>query len=91
MGCCGNKRAAAGAALRRRDGDTAPRRAAPVSAARLADVSVRYLGARPVRVRGAATGRAYHASPANPSLAIDARDVAALVRTGLFRPAANAT
>ncbi len=86
MSCCGNKRAAASAALRR-----ATSQVAPVAAARAADTHVRYLGARPVRVRGAASGRLYHTSSANSMLTIDARDAAALIRTGLFRMAAGAT
>lgn len=96
MSCCGHKRALASAAAgaRRRDASTASRRAAstarttigPLTApGRAADVLVRYLGALPVRVRGAASGRIYHASPADVSLAVDARDAAALIRTGLFR------
>jgi hypothetical protein len=90
MGCCGNKRAAASATLRRQDPGATPRRgtvprAAPFGPARAADIRMRYLGAQPVRVRGAASGRTYHASPAGPSLTIDARDAAALIRTGLFR------
>ncbi len=94
MGCCGQKRAAARAVARGRgDGSTALRpavsRVAPVAAARGADVFVRYLGVRPVRVRGAASGRTYHTSSADPMLAIDARDAAALIRTGLFRTAAS--
>lgn len=94
MSCCGNKRAAASAALRQRDGNTtrhlAASRAAPVAAARAADMRVRYLGVRPVRVRGAASGRAYVASSSEPVLTIDARDAATLIRTGLFRSAASA-
>ena len=89
MGCCGNKRAAASATLRRQDPGATPRRtgprAAPSGPARAADIRMRYLGAQPVRVRGAASGRTYHASPADPSLTIAARDAAALIRTGLFR------
>jgi hypothetical protein len=100
MGCCGNKRAAASATLRRQDPGATPHRTSPRAApptpardrrassatpARAADIRMRYLGAQPVRVRGAASGRTYHASPADPSLTIDARDAAALTRTGLFR------
>jgi hypothetical protein len=50
---------------------------------------VRYLGVRPVRVRGAASGRTYTASATDPLLRIDARDAAALIRTGLFRAATS--
>jgi hypothetical protein len=95
MSCCGGKRAAASGALSPRNGNTERRlaasRAAPLAAARAADVRVRYVGVRPVRVRGAASGRVYTASSADPSLTIDARDAAALIRTGLFRTAASAT
>jgi len=91
MGCCGQKRAAASVALRRRDRSAAPQRAAPrvasasaLAAGRPADVPLRYLGVRAVRVRGSASGRVYHASSTRPSITIDARDVAALIRTGLF-------
>jgi hypothetical protein len=94
MSCCGHKRAAASGALRRRDGNTARHLAAsltaPVAPARAADVRVRYLGVRAVRVRGAASGRTYTASATDPLLGIDARDAAALIRTGLFRTAAGA-
>lgn len=94
MSCCGNKRAAASAALRSRDGNTtrapAASRAAAVTTARGADIRVRYLGVRPVRARGAASGRTYVASSSEPMLTIDARDAAALIRTGLFRSAASA-
>lgn len=95
MSCCGNKRAAASAALRRGNGSISPQRAisksVPVASARAADVPVRYLGARPVRVRGAGSGRTYLASSDNPLLRIDARDAAALIRTGLFRTASSVT
>jgi hypothetical protein len=63
--------------------------AVPTSAGRLADVPVRYLGTQAVQVRGAATGRVYRASSVDPLIAIDARDVAPLIRTGLFRSAAS--
>ncbi len=96
MSCCGNKRATARAvALSGRGASTTPRRvvsrAAPVAAARAPDMRVHYLGVQPVRVRGATSGRTYHASSADPLLTIDARDAAALIRTGLFRTAAGAT
>jgi hypothetical protein len=91
MSCCGNKRAAASVALRRGNEVATPRQAplavTPVAVARAADVHVRYLGVRPVRVRGPASGRTYHTSSADPMLTIDARDAAALARTGLFRTA----
>jgi len=88
MGCCGNKRAAASAAARGQGGSGSLSRAAPtaMTAGRPADVVVRYIGGGPVRVRGTASGRVYHSSPAAPLLQIDGRDAAALVRTGLFQP-----
>jgi hypothetical protein len=80
MGCCGHKRAAASASLRRTV--SAP---AVSQGQRPTDVSLRYLGAKSVRVRGTASGRVYLASSANAAFSVDARDAAALVRTGLFR------
>ena len=95
MSCCGNKRAAASGALRRRDPSARGRlaassRAVPLTPARAPDRPVRYVGVRAVRVRGAASGRTYTASATDQLLMIDARDAAALMRTGLFRTAASA-
>ena len=91
MSCCGHRRAAASAATNSRgDRSTTPRRAAasraaPIAAVRAAEVRMRYLGVQPVRVRGTASGRIYNTSAADPSLTIDPRDAAGLIRTGLFR------
>ena len=48
-------------------------------------VMLEYLEAAPIRVWGPATGRPYDFSGAEPQHAMDARDAAALARSGLFR------
>lgn len=84
MGCCGSRRAAA-AQL------TARQRPAPVrpadSRAAAPMVPVRYVGNRPVYVRGTATGRRYSFARTGAVEDVDARDLPRLRRTGLFRPA----
>ena len=47
---------------------------------------VRFLGTRAVRIVGTASGRQYRVSPERPLVAVDDRDAAALLRSGLFRP-----
>jgi hypothetical protein len=47
-------------------------------------VVLRYLQSRPILVRGPSTGRHYSFSESQPLQAVDARDVDALARTGLF-------
>jgi hypothetical protein len=47
-------------------------------------VDVRYVGSRPVYVRGAVTGRRYAFARVGEVLPVDAGDVPGLVRTGLF-------
>jgi hypothetical protein len=46
---------------------------------------VRYLGTEAVIVQGTATGRRYGFSGGSPVQMVDARDAAALLRSGLFR------
>jgi len=46
---------------------------------------VRYLGAAPIVARGAVTGRAYRFAIGNPVQSVDARDVAGLLKKGIFR------
>lgn len=46
---------------------------------------VRYLGVVAVVMRGAISGNAYPFSPARPVRMVDARDVAGLVKRGIFR------
>jgi hypothetical protein len=84
-------------ALRASQASAAPSapRASPAAGggiARLADapaprasVVVRYLGAAPIVVRGAVTGRAYSFAAGRPIQPVDARDVAGLLKKGLFR------
>jgi len=46
---------------------------------------VRYRGTEAVIVQGTATGRRYGFSGGSPVQTVDARDAAALLRSGLFR------
>jgi hypothetical protein len=48
-------------------------------------VQLRYIERSPILVRGPVTGREYKFSASQPVEAIDARDAAALLRTGFFR------
>lgn len=83
MGCCGERRAATVAALQPASSprSTGPIRQGPSESTALA---LRYVGARPVRARGTATGRLYRLERQGAVATVDTRDVAALVRTGLF-------
>ncbi|HKZ09842.1 MAG TPA: hypothetical protein VJL61_03935 [Rhodanobacteraceae bacterium] len=46
---------------------------------------VRYLGAAPIVVRGTITGQAYSFAASRAVQPVDARDVAALLKKGIFR------
>jgi len=83
MGCCDKKRASMRGAAVTRPGKPLTGRLEPRGTA--AEVRLRYLGNRAIRVRGSASGRTYvvPGRTAGPVL-VDARDVAALVRTGYF-------
>ena len=48
-------------------------------------VALRYTETSPILVKGPASGRQYQFSALNPVQSVDARDVAALLRTGFFR------
>ena len=48
-------------------------------------IALRYTETSPIVVKGPATGRHYQFSGSSPVQAVDARDVAALLRTGFFR------
>jgi hypothetical protein len=50
-----------------------------------ASVPVRYLGAAPIVVRGAVTGHAYRFAGGRPVQVVDARDLAGLLKKGVFR------
>ena len=96
MGCCGQGRAAlraASTAARERP-DLSRAAHAPGLAAHAPGLApptvggppaavVRYLGAKPVRVRGTVSGRLYEFT-GGAQMAVAASDVPALVRTGLF-------
>lgn len=47
--------------------------------------ALRYLGTAPIVVRGGFTGAAYPFSAARPVQLVDARDLAGLLRRGIFR------
>lgn len=50
-----------------------------------APISLRYLGANSIAVRGPATGQSYTFTTIHPVCAVDSRDCDALLRTRLFR------
>jgi len=75
MGCCGQGRAALRAA-------GAPGREASISRPPPAS-TLRYLGGRHMRIRGAVSGRLYEFTGGKRT-AVDASDASAMVRTGLF-------
>ena len=66
---------AAGGGIARVAGDAVPR----------AKVPVRYLGAAPIVVRGAVSGHAYQFAVGRAVQPVDARDVAGLLKKGIFR------
>ncbi len=51
---------------------------------RSAAVTLRYLGRGAARVMGPVTGRRYDVSPDRPTLAVEPRDAAVLLRQGVF-------
>lgn len=78
MSCCGQRRLEARA-------PTPPRQDRPPAPPVLdAPTPVRYLGATPVVVRGPKTGNRYTFGRHGETLTVDGRDVASLVRLGLF-------
>lgn len=94
MTCCGQGRAA----LRASQTASQPKprvaldTAAGASAGRAATASLsrsvvpmRYLGAAPIVVRGAITGHAYRFASGRAVQPVDARDVAGLLKKGIFR------
>ncbi len=81
MGCCGQRRAAASTTphrARREESRNLPGRQ-PVATVRL-----RYLGERPVHVRGTVTGMIYSFVSSGAIVEIDGRDRPGLVRTRQF-------
>lgn len=79
MSCCGQGRMALKAS---QSGAGAVRPGG--SAMARAPTRMRYLGAAPIVVHGAITGTAYPFSAARPVQWVDARDVAGLLRQGIF-------
>lgn len=90
MSCCGQGRMAlrtsqaiqspgvprvAMGGIARVAGDAAPRPKVPI----------RYLGAAPIVVRGAVSGHAYPFAVGRAVQSVDARDVAGLLKKGIFR------
>ena len=60
---------------------------APIAASRALTAPLRYMKQGGVAVRGPVTGRRYAFSVATPVQEVDLRDLAALLRTSLFRRA----
>jgi len=85
MSCCGQGRMA----LKASQAGAAPTAGAGAarpggSAMARAPARMRYLGVAPIVVHGAITGAAYPFSAARPVQWVDARDVAGLLRQGIF-------
>lgn len=92
MTCCGQGRAnlrASQAATPKLPGVRPPAVTgfgrAIVAAAQKPVAMVRYIGAAPIVVRGAASGRTYQFAAARSVQPVDARDVAGLLKKGIFR------
>jgi hypothetical protein len=89
MGCCGQQRAATVARLRATGSRRTATNEQPPGQARhppsnLSTVALRYVGTRPARARGTATGRLYAFACRGAIVSVDSKDLAALLRTGLF-------
>jgi len=90
MSCCGQGRAALRPS-RAIQTPKAPRIAGngiarvAADAALRANLPIRYLGAAPIVVRGLVTGRAYQFAAGRAIQPVDARDVAGLLKKGIFR------
>lgn len=90
MSCCGQGRAALRASHALQT-PKAPRVAGigvtrvAADAALRANLPIRYLGAAPIVVRGLVTGRAYQFAAGRAIQPVDARDVAGLLKKGIFR------
>lgn len=87
MGCCGQNRAALSRQFATRSNTTpsAIGGSEPTPAIVSPPVRLHYMQASAILVRGPVTGRIYQFSAAQPDSNVDSRDVAALVRSGLFR------
>jgi hypothetical protein len=93
MGCCGRARANLGVAPAASRPAAQPARAAsrePLLRRPIAPgstVTLRYVGAGAVTVRGPRTGQAYAFGAAGAMQAVDERDAVVLLQTAYFRPA----
>lgn len=91
MTCCGQGRTALRASQAAAPKPSGARLAAArsghafIAALPNAVALVRYLGAAPIVVRGAVSGRAYQFSTGRTVQPVDARDVAGLLKKGIFR------
>lgn len=87
MSCCGHRRAtfnSASAPARARM-QTAARPAVPTSPApAAAEPRLRYLGTTAIALRGPRSGRIYRFAAAGDAMAVDGRDLDALLATRLF-------
>lgn len=83
MSCCGQGRMA----LKASPSGVLPTGVTPMAGSSMgrAATPMRYLGAAPVVVRGAFTGAAYPFSATRAVQMVDARDVAGLLKRGIFR------
>ena len=86
MSCCGQRRSAA-AGVAAGEAAIPPRKLPdrPLPATPYRAVSLHYLQATPIRVRGPITGGLYEFSNTRPVQPVDARDLRGLLETGLFR------
>lgn len=86
MACCGQKRMAVAGDRYGATARLAGRGASGVASGpgQADDVVLRYRGAGTFSIRSPITGRAYGCASTGTDVMIDARDVAMLVRTGLF-------
>ena len=89
MGCCGQRRAATVAELQAGGSAHEPVPARPAHQLRQpprarATVALRYLGRRPARARGTASGRLYSFARRGAIVDVETQDLTALLNTGLF-------
>lgn len=90
MSCCGQKRAAASSGMHgRSQGSSLPSaRPTPAAAKEInpgpGDGLVRYTGDQPLALKGPHSGRVYHFAKAGDAAMMDANDIEAMLRTGLF-------
>ena len=86
MSCCGQKRAAAASKAIQGRSQVPPTAAPTPAVARQGkgDCLVRYLGAKPLSLRGPHSGRVYYFAEAGKTASVDEIDLDAMLRTRLF-------